>query len=63
MTLTSYADTVVSLLPKADQHMIEHGMEPSKFRYLPNGIDIEQWKQSDEKIPVDHKNVIDDLRR
>lgn len=58
-----YADNVVSLLPKADQHMIEHGMEPSKFRYLPNGIDIEQWEQADEKIPNDHKDVIDDLRK
>jgi glycosyltransferase involved in cell wall biosynthesis len=57
------ADTVVSLLPKADQHMIEHGMEPSKFRYLPNGIDVEQWNDSKEKIPFDHSKVIQQLKK
>lgn len=57
-----YANQVVSLLPKADQHMVQHGMEPEKFRYLPNGIDIEQWASSTEKIPEEHQTVIDRLK-
>ena len=57
-----FADTVVSLLPKADQHMIEHGLKPSKFRYLPNGIDLEQWNESKEKIPEEHSKVIQQLK-
>lgn len=58
-----YADKVVSLLPKADQHMISHGMKPEKFHYLPNGIDIEQWEEAKEMIPEEHESVISDLRK
>jgi glycosyltransferase involved in cell wall biosynthesis len=58
-----FADTVVSLLPKADQHMVQHGLAPEKFRYLPNGIDVEQWNSSTEKIPNEHKEKIDQLKK
>ncbi|MDP4085837.1 MAG: glycosyltransferase family 4 protein [Bacillota bacterium] len=56
------ADEVVSLLPKADQHMVEHGMKPEKFHYLPNGMDLEQWEESSEVIPVEHQRVIEQLK-
>lgn len=56
------ADLVVSLLPKADRHMIEHGMKPEKFRYIPNGIDIEQWEEANEKIPDEHAEIIQKLK-
>lgn len=56
------ADKVVSLLPKADQHMIQHGMRPDKFYYLPNGIDIQQWEDSEEKIPAEHLRTIQELK-
>lgn len=57
-----FADEVISLLPKADQHMIAHGMKPEKFHYLPNGIDQEQWEESSELIPAEHQSVIDQLK-
>lgn len=56
------ADKVVSLLPKADKHMITHGMSPEKFYYVPNGIDVEQWVEADEKIPMEHQALIKKLR-
>lgn len=33
-----FCDYTVSLLPHADKHMVPSGLEPSKFKYIPNGI-------------------------
>ena len=43
-----YADAVISMLPAAEQHMIEHGLEKGKFNYMPNGIDLTEWNTSDD---------------
>ncbi len=37
------SDVVVSLLPHAKDYMIEHGMKPDHFRYIPNGVAINEW--------------------
>lgn len=34
------ADAVVSVLPAARGHMVARGMDPAKFHYLPNGVDL-----------------------
>jgi glycosyltransferase involved in cell wall biosynthesis len=34
------ADRVISVLPAAAEHMVSRGMDPRKFRYLPNGIEL-----------------------
>jgi glycosyltransferase involved in cell wall biosynthesis len=57
------ADVVVSMLPKAASYMIEHGMSPDKLRYVPNGIDVTEWQESTACIPVEHEQVLTNLRR
>lgn len=40
-----YSDYIVSLLPCAKGHMVEHGMLPEKFIYIPNGIEKSDWEK------------------
>ena len=46
------ADAVVSLLPCAREHFIEHGMAPEKFHYVPNGIVAADWEKPLPEHPV-----------
>lgn len=55
------SDKVISLLPKAKEHMIQHGMDPNKFVYLPNGIVVDDWKNF-EGIPEEHEHIISRLK-
>lgn len=45
------SDLVVSILPNTKEHLVEHGMAPSKFRHIPNGIDLEESVQVDVPLP------------
>lgn len=57
------ADVVVSMLPMADQHLIEHGMAPGKFVYVPNGIDPQEWRpECMVPIPALHQQAIEQAR-
>ena len=39
------ADVVVSMLPKVQGHMAEHGLDLAKLHIVPNGISLEEWPQ------------------
>jgi glycosyltransferase involved in cell wall biosynthesis len=53
------ADVVVSMLPKADAHLREHGMAPAKFVYVPNGVDPSEWTDATEAVlPAEHATAI-----
>jgi len=56
------ADRVVSVLPNAREHMVKHGMAQEKFSYVPNGIDINDWKLS-HSPPKEHADVLEKLKQ
>ena len=57
------ADVVVSMLPKADIHLRQHGMDASKFVYVPNGIDPAEWASVNAApLPTAHALAIQTAR-
>ncbi len=46
------ADKVISLLPNAYLHFEKHGMERSKFNYIPNGIFIDKSAQQNSDFSI-----------
>jgi glycosyltransferase involved in cell wall biosynthesis len=38
------ADGVVSMLPKVERHMAEHGLDLRKLSIVPNGISLDEWE-------------------
>lgn len=53
------ADVVVSMLPKADAHLREHGMQAHKFVYVPNGIDPSEWSDPEpHPLPQAHLDAL-----
>lgn len=56
------SDKVVSLPPLAKAYMVKHGMSSDKFVHIPNGIIEEEWENA-EKIPVQHKQLLEQLQK
>lgn len=56
------ADQVVSLLPNALEHMAEHGLNPNKFNYIPNGIDLDEWRIDSTELPEVQKSILNELK-
>lgn len=38
------ADVVVSMLPKVQEHLVAHGLDPRKLHVVPNGIALDEWE-------------------
>ncbi len=56
------ADTVVSMLPNTVEHMLQHGMRPDKFVYIPNGVDVAEWHDRPSALPDEHKQALSKLK-
>lgn len=57
-----HCNAVISMLPNAQKHMIEHGLEKTKFHCIPNGIIKEDWERP-EHLPVEHQTLISHLKK
>lgn len=55
------ANTVISMLPKACDHMQEHGMATEKFGYIPNGLNVGEWDAKSENLPAEHTRLFESL--
>ena len=55
-----FSDKVVSLLPNALEHMVEHGLKEDKFIYIPNGFDFREWEKP-EKLSYSHSEFLNTL--
>lgn len=55
-------DRVVSMLPKAEEHMRKHGMAPHKFVHIPNGIVVDDWDDAEGALPPSHHQALQELK-
>jgi glycosyltransferase involved in cell wall biosynthesis len=53
-----HADHVVSMLPKAAEHLQSRGMQPEKFVYVPNGAVLEDWSLDGKRLPDAHRDAL-----
>jgi glycosyltransferase involved in cell wall biosynthesis len=58
-----HADLVVSLLPKAEEHMRSHGMAEGKFVWIPNGISVDEWTIDNADLPASHQRAIAEAKQ
>jgi glycosyltransferase involved in cell wall biosynthesis len=58
-----HADRVVSLLPKAEEHMRSHGMAAGKFVWIPNGISVDEWKMDNTALPASHQRALAEAKQ
>ena len=56
-------DYIVSILPCAKEHFIEHGMKPEKFVCIPNGIVKEDWERPQSEEPPVYRELFDGFKR
>jgi len=56
-------DQLISLLPKAKEYMVLHGLADHKFHHIPNGILMEDWSEFKNKELWEDYSIIEDLKR
>jgi glycosyltransferase involved in cell wall biosynthesis len=56
-----HADLVVSILPCALEHMKARGLVESKYIHIPNGIEVNEWDES-QPCPAQHTQLVENLK-
>ena len=56
------ADRVVSMLPNAEIHMLEHGLAHGKFVYIPNGFNEEEWTVENKNIVCKYQDLLKQMK-
>lgn len=41
-----HTDLLISMLPKTKEHMQQRGLDLKKWHHIPNGINVEEWKNA-----------------
>jgi len=54
-----HAEKVISMLPNAKPHMLEHGMAEEKYHVIPNGINLAEWIKSKTRSILEDNHDID----
>lgn len=57
------SDLVISLLKNSKEYMVQHGMRPEKFFYVPNGYSKEEKKNPSDSLPEEHLELFKYLNR
>jgi glycosyltransferase involved in cell wall biosynthesis len=55
------AERVVSMLPKTFDYMVSRGMRPEKWAYVPNGVDLDDWRVR-EPLPAETDAALQDVK-
>lgn len=61
--MCKHVDKLVSILPKAEDHYLEHGLAKGKFVCVPNGIIVDESCQNEINIPDIHADLLNGLRK
>lgn len=64
------SDAVISLFPKAYEHMLKHGLQNiDKYSCIPNGISLSEWTEAEnideeyKNLDEEHRNLLERLKR
>lgn len=56
------ADNVISMLPNTLEHMKAHGLDESKYHYIPNGIYLDDSDVEGVALPNEYQALLTDLK-
>ena len=57
------ADQIISMLPKAEEHLTARGLRPGRLVYIPNGVVVDEWTECEKNpLPGETQKHLAELR-